>query len=95
MSYFKCCKCHRWYDTEEFDDVVDYMFCPTCSSEQVPDQMVEISASSDDTPEIIREDDNLQPEYVELDEGIDNDYIEGELSLNDDLEGEGYDDHLF
>jgi hypothetical protein len=57
--------------------------------------MVEISASSDDTPEIIREDDNLQPEYVELDEGIDNDYIEGELSLNDDLEGSGYDEHLF
>ena len=65
------------------------------SGEQVPDQMVEINASSDDTPEIIGEDDNLQPEYVELDEGIDNDYIEGELSLNDDLEGEGYDEHLF
>lgn len=95
MSYFKCCKCRRWYDTDEFDGVVDYMFCPTCSNEQVSDQMVEINASSDDTPEIIREDDNLQPEYVELDEGIDNDYIEGELSLNDDLEGEGYDEHMF
>lgn len=95
MSYFKCCKCRRWYDTDEFDDVVDYMFCPTCSDEQVSDQMVEITSSSDDTPEIIREDDNLQPEYVELDEGIDNDHIEGELSLNDDLEGSGYDDHLF
>ena len=87
MSYFKCHKCHRWYDTEEFDDVVDYMFCPSCSGEQ-PDQMVEICASPDDTPEVIQEDDNLQPEYVELDEGIDNDYIDGELSLNDDLEGE-------
>lgn len=95
MSYFKCCKCRRWYDTDEFDDVVDYMFCPTCSNEQVSDQMVEITSSLDDTPEIIREDDNLQPEYVELDEGIDNDHIEGELSLNDDLEGSGYDDHLF
>lgn len=95
MSYFKCCKCRRWYDTDEFDDVVDYMFCPTCSNEQVSDQMVEITSSLDDTPEIIREDDNLQPEYVELDEGIDNDHIEGELSLNDDLEGSGYDEHLF
>ena len=75
--------------------MVDYMFCPTCSDEQVSDQMVEITSSSDDTPEIIREDDNLQPEYVELDEGIDNDHIEGELSLNDDLEGSGYDEHLF
>lgn len=96
MSYFKCRKCHRWYDTDEFDDVVDYIFCPTCSLEQVPDQMVEIHASEDDSPEApcLSGEEDLQPEYVEFDEGIDDDYIDGELSLND-LGGDGYDEELF
>lgn len=96
MSYFKCKKCHRWYDTDEFDDVVDYTYCPTCSLEQVPDQMVEIHASEDDSPEVpcLSGEEDLQPEYVEFDEGIDNDYIDGELSLNEDLGG-GYDEELF
>lgn len=96
MSYFKCRKCHRWYDTDEFDDVVDYTFCPTCSLEQVPDQMVEIQASEDDSPEVpcLSGEEDLQPEYVEFDEGIDDDYIDGELSLND-LGGDGYDEELF
>lgn len=97
MSYFKCRKCHRWYDTDEFDDVVDYTYCPTCSLEQVPDQMVEIRASEDDSPEVscLSGEEDLQPEYVEFDEGIDNDYIDGELSLNEDLGGDGYDEELF
>lgn len=97
MSYFKCMKCHRWYDTDEFDDVVDYTHCPTCSLEQVPDQMVEIHASEDDSPEVpcLSGEEDLQPEYVEFDEGIDDDYIDGELSLNDDLGGDGYDEELF
>lgn len=97
MSYFKCRKCHRWYDTDEFDDVVDYTYCPTCSLEQVPDQMVEIRASEDDSPEnpCLSGEEDLQPEYVEFDEGIDNDYIDGELSLNEDLGGDGYDEELF
>lgn len=97
MSYFKCCKCHRWYDTDEFDDVANYMFCPACSNEQVPDQMVEIHSSMDDSPEdpCLSGEEDLQPEYVEFDEGIDNDYIDGELSLNDAFEGDGYDEELF
>ena len=65
------------------------MWSTTCSALLVPVNRCQIRC------EIIREEDNLQPEYVELDEGIDNDYIEGELSLNDDLEGEGYDEHMF
>lgn len=86
MSYLKCHKCHQWYDTEEFDDVVDYVYCPNCSGSE-EDQLVEIASSMDDTPEVVREEEDIQPEYAELDEGIDTDYIEGELSLNDDLGG--------
>lgn len=90
MSYLKCQNCHKWYDTEEYDDdVVNYLLCPLCDASTTPDQMVEIVGTQDDTPEFLPETE-LQPEYVEFDEGIDEDYIDGELSLNDFETGEDY-----
>ena len=89
MSYMKCQKCHRWYDTDEYDEVVNYSLCPTCDATSPQDQMVEIVGTQDDTPELLPETE-LQPEYVEFDEGIDEDYIDGELSLNDFETGEDY-----